>query len=749
MISVFEAATACLLFLAASVSFAGAPQTMDRLPASLERGPAVIVPNSTRPWNIADIVEVRRITDVAISEESHQVAFIVKQAFLDTDVVRYGLYLLEPDGHVAQKLAEASYIVQLSWHPNSRAWTVRADIGDGVQLYDVDVQGAIRPLLVISRTVKVGAADSLIAGPADEPPRSVGVASYEWAPDGSSFWYSTYRLRDPPMREKMAEEGVVFKDGRMDFHSFLLDATTVLGVELHCVDVASSQDHLLRFVPGGAEVGLMFSRADGSASWLNDSRHIRYGLWQLDVDGSIQSSAWSIDVASESLVKIPVGTIQEMFSSVPAAEGRGVLVVKVTTDGRRLVQMDGDVLVKDFGKVDFIGFSEELGSWKVASRHIQIVAVRYEDHYGLVAIRGNVVAQMVTTPDSLRHCGFSKDGRAGVCVRESMVSPPDLVDIRLQDGNVSTLVSVNPQYASLRRVDVRPVAWTNRYQRQSVGYLLGGISFGHDVSRPTVVVSHGHDALNVFASQALQWSFPLQLMADQGYLVAEVNEPQATAASRAASAARYGISSDLSTSDVQFQEAFNAVSSMEAALDSLVAGGLADPAKTAIVGYSRGAEIVEWTMTQSKRFHVAIEGDSGGYIASFYALNRPNIREYYRQLYGGSPFDEQARPNYAGLSVSFRSREFAGPLLQMFAQANAVAGLELHSLLRDAGIPSELVYFRNESHLFWNPRHQAAVMQRSLDWLDYWLLHRRNAGVLLEEYQGWESMAAKWNNHER
>src|SRR5208282_6827695 len=106
----------------------------------------------------------------------------------------------------------AAYLGELASHPGTDSWTIRGDFGDGIQLYDVDVLGREHPLAVNPRTVVVGAAESVVDGNATEGPRETGVASYEWAPDGRSLWYSIYRLRDPAERSAMAQQGITYDD---------------------------------------------------------------------------------------------------------------------------------------------------------------------------------------------------------------------------------------------------------------------------------------------------------------------------------------------------------------------------------------------------------------------------------------------------------------------------------------------------------------------------------------------------------
>jgi dipeptidyl aminopeptidase/acylaminoacyl peptidase len=374
------------------------------------------------------------------------------------------------------------------------------------------------------------------------------------------------------------------------------------------------------------------------------------------------------------------------------------------------------------------------------------LAVSYEDRQGLVTVPESRAGQSLKKiTDTLTHCSFTKDIGHGACVRESVTTPPELVDVRMSDGTVVTSVSVNPRYANVRKLQVAPAEWTNRYGNRSTGYITRSSLYSEAKRLPTILVTHGHDATNSFAPEGHQWEVPVQVLAEKGFLVLSVNEPTSTAQSREASETKVGSRSMQSTADIQFYDAFNVVAGMEAALNSAVEKGLTDPDKTGIAGFSRGSEIVEWAMTQSTLFHVAIEGDAGGSVAGRYGLASPPARVRIQQLYGGSPFDPAALPSYQKLSVSFRSTQFAGPLLQLFAQGHGVAGLELHALLQDAGIPTDLVYFPNENHIFWGPRHRAAAMQRSIDWFEYWLLGKRNeAGISQGDYARWDAMAAAW-----
>ncbi len=224
-------------------------RAVDRMPTTLsslaDSGPG------RRPWAIKDIVEIRRVTGIAISEKTRQVAFVVKQSFMDGDEIRYALYVAEPHARIAGKIVESAFMDELAWHPDSSLWTVRGDFGSGIQLYDIGPAGEVHPLVVNPKTVTVGAAESVVDRDADEGPRETGIASYEWAPDGTALWYSLYRLRDAGERSAMARNGIVYDDKEMYVRAFGIDPTLVVGAELHVLQPSEARDRMLLFVPGG------------------------------------------------------------------------------------------------------------------------------------------------------------------------------------------------------------------------------------------------------------------------------------------------------------------------------------------------------------------------------------------------------------------------------------------------------------------------------------------------------------------
>lgn len=724
-----------------------AAQATDRLPRILaatnrDTGHAVL-----RDWTIRDIVEVRQITDVAISDDSRHVAFLVKQSFIDSNRIRYGLYITDiRKPGFATKLTETAYLADLASHPHSNRWTMRADFGDGVQLYDVNEKGERQVLINAAETALDGGYEGITSLDA---PRETGVFSYQWSPDGSSFWYSRPRMRSAAVRQELAARGQFYSDQTMQSLSFTNDALTALeGQELHVMNVKSSADKMLVFAPSTLADNSTFRLNSGTITWAADSRHIQYLSQQPAHDQFARDiSLISVDVLTgETQPVASKGSPYELVSSKPTPDGKGYLTVREEGKERHLLSLRADgVVAKDYGAV---AFRTILDAWWGADNRRFILNVRFAGRDGIASFAesGNASSPLSQVAENLDRCVFSKGLTVGACVRQSLTLPPELVAFSPDGDTIKTLVRPNAQYDEIATLRSEHHEWTNRFGHVNDGYITYPRHYASNQRYPVICVTHGNAARNTFVDEQIQWEYPIQVLAELGYLVLSTNEPRPTTEMEEAEIARMMGGTQVDVNKMQFAVGFDAVAGMEAALKSVVEVGTGDPDKTAIAGFSRGSQVVNLVMTQSKMFKVGSSGE-GGYLnaGAYWEWGAAGIRAQYRTLFGGSPYDPDALKNYRAFSPSFRAREFAGPLLQQAAAEAAGSSLELYELLQDFGIPTELVFYRHEAHVFYQPRHRVSAMKLNIDWFDYWLLGKRNSDPSMKDrYERWDAMARVW-----
>src|SRR5690606_19014604 len=80
------------------------------------------------------------------------------------------------------------------------------------------------------------------------------------------------------------------------------------------------------------------------------------------------------------------------------------------------------------------------------------------------------------------------------------------------------------------------------------------------------------------------------------------------------------------------------------------------------------------------------------------------------------------------------------PLLMQVPESEVRNLIELHTKLKLAGKPTELVAFADEIHLKYQPVHKRAVYDRNLDWYRFWLKGEEDADPAKSgQYERWRS----------
>jgi dipeptidyl aminopeptidase/acylaminoacyl peptidase len=153
-------------------------------------------------------------------------------------------------------------------------------------------------------------------------------------------------------------------------------------------------------------------------------------------------------------------------------------------------------------------------------------------------------------------------------------------------------------------------------------------------------------------------------------------------------------------------------------VDALVKGGIADPDRLTVGGYSYGGYMTNWLITQTTRFKAAVTGAG----AVEHAGNWGNDDMTYDDAYflGGRPWEAAKR--YYDEGALFQMDKVRTPThLVAGADDIRVAVSEdylLDHALHSLGIPSTLLIFPGEGHsLDKNPWHGKIKVREELKWL--------------------------------
>jgi dipeptidyl aminopeptidase/acylaminoacyl peptidase len=160
-----------------------------------------------------------------------------------------------------------------------------------------------------------------------------------------------------------------------------------------------------------------------------------------------------------------------------------------------------------------------------------------------------------------------------------------------------------------------------------------------------------------------------------------------------------------------------------AAVDALVAEGIADDRRLAVAGYSYGGFMTSWTITHTHRFKAAVVGAPVVNLESFHGTSDIGMWFIPWEMRGDI---DGGRETYRRLSPINYVDRVTTPTLIIHGEADERCpvgqGEELFIGLVAAGnVPTEFVRYPGQSHLFLSsgrPSHRLDVNRRVIAWVE-------------------------------
>ncbi|GIL29834.1 serine hydrolase [Actinocatenispora comari] len=157
-------------------------------------------------------------------------------------------------------------------------------------------------------------------------------------------------------------------------------------------------------------------------------------------------------------------------------------------------------------------------------------------------------------------------------------------------------------------------------------------------------------------------------------------------------------------------------------IDDLVAEGLADPDRLAVTGYSYGGYMTCYLTSRDQRFAAAV---AGGVVADLTSMTGTSDLGYYLAAAELSGVPWQDADRYARLSPLTRVQDVRTPTLLVQGENDDRCPVgqaeQWFGALRARGVPTRLVRYPDESHLFildGAPSHRADWNRRVVDWVE-------------------------------
>ena len=302
----------------------------------------------------------------------------------------------------------------------------------------------------------------------------------------------------------------------------------------------------------------------------------------------------------------------------------------------------------------------------------------------------------------------SKDGKFAAAARSSFETPPEIWAGPLGEWRqlISNNAALSPTWGKAQNLE-----WTNEGLNIQ-GWLLPPKQVEPGKRYPMVVLIHGGPSGAEMPEWPATFGMPRAIvaaLASRGYYVLMPN-PRGS----------YGQEEDFTRANVK-DFGGGDLRDILAGVDAAVAHYPIDAQRLGVTGWSYGGYMTMWTVTQTNRFRGAVAGAGIANWQSYYGQNL--IDQWMLPFFGSSVYDDPAV--YEKSSPIHFIKNVKTPTLVIVgerdAECPAPQSYEFWHALRTLGVPTQLIVYPGEGHLFVKPENQTDRMDRAVAWFDKYL----------------------------
>jgi dipeptidyl aminopeptidase/acylaminoacyl peptidase len=303
---------------------------------------------------------------------------------------------------------------------------------------------------------------------------------------------------------------------------------------------------------------------------------------------------------------------------------------------------------------------------------------------------------------------LSKDGKVGAAERSTFDTPPEIWvgpigEWRQLTNNNSALSATWGRAESLE--------WANEgFNIQ--GWLLSPAKIESGRKYPLVVLIHGGPSSAVTPDWPAGFGMSRAIIAalsSRGYYVLMPN-PRGS----------YGQGEEFTRANVK-DFGHGDLRDILAGVDAATKKYPIDSARLGVTGWSYGGYMTMWTVTQTNRFHAAVAGAGIANWQSYYGQNL--IGQWMIPFFGASVYDDPAV--YEKSSPIHFIKKVKTPTLVIVgerdAECPAAQSYEFWHALKTLGVPTQLIVYPGEGHMFIEPKHQVDRLEQTVGWFDRYL----------------------------
>jgi dipeptidyl aminopeptidase/acylaminoacyl peptidase len=645
--------------------------------------PVAQPPAARRPMSIVDLAQLPRVLDPQLSPDGRSLLYMLTRADWRANRPLPHIWKQPVGGGTPSQVTSGDFGEQLArWSPDGSSWlflTRRTETA--TQIYVMPAAG--------------GEARAITQ-------HATSVSQPAWSPDGLSIYFTA---SDPPTAAERERDRL--RDDLFEFEQNL------------------KPRHLWRVtVAGGAEQKLTsgnFSVESFKPS--GDGRHVLIHRTPTTLpDDDVKSEIWILDADGGNPRAITNNAVEELEGEISPDNSRVLFIAEASErlepyypSTLFIVPFSGgapDRVLRDFP------YAIEHAAWTPDGAILAVVNMGV--HSEIFRIDAGTRRARALTDGDHSVQFWSLVGAAGRSVFQ-LDEPSRLGDVWTQPLDGGTPTRVTGHYDSFASDFDTPrqekVVWKGADQTPIEGILFYPSGYRAGTRYPLVVQLHGgpgeSDKFGYGPGVIVNY---LPVLTARGYAVLRPNYRGSSG---------YGAAF---LRDVVGNYFRNMHLDVMAGVDALIARGIVDPDKLAVMGWSAGGHLTNKLITFTPRFKAASASAGLANWTSFYS--QTDWRANRAVWFGGTPWQSNAPIELFWAQSPLRdAAKVKTPTLFFVGQDDPRVpmpqSVEMYRALAAAGVETRLYVAPREGHQWGELRHQVAKANLEMDWFERHVTGRR------------------------
>ncbi|KOO40392.1 S9 family peptidase [Priestia koreensis] len=620
--------------------------------------------------NIEEIVSIPSLSGITISDDGKSIAFVRRTANWEENLYDHNIWIYEKENRKSYQLpAGGTSCTAPSWSPDSKSIAyLRGDDDKNNQIFVQFIED--------NREVQI-------------TNEVEGVNEFKWDAVGKGFYYLA-QAKEPVKREALYEH---FYEVAKEYRNNCLCYTTIDqkpqpnqltdGQDFHIHEFALSND--------GSKAVLIAAPTSKMEDYINRELYL-------------------LHLEERKVEKLP---IDKMLGEGICFSPEGHKICYSASERRKDYYQnhiqDSTLEIYDFHNGEVTRPLSTLDAMPVpldwTSKGI-LIRWQHRTNYciGLLSKDGGV--------DTLSEEGFVLEAsgtRDGEHLAYNKAVEGELFEIYWNDQKITNENSLfDGKFKSHREI----ISWKTSDDVEIEGVLSTPIAFDRNKAYPLLLIIHGGPNWASFPlfSDCFNGKYSIESFTEKGFIVLEPNYRGSSGYGNTFLKANYRTLGMANYDDVI------------SGVDALIEKGIVDKARVGVMGWSNGGYISAFCSTFSNRFKaISVGGGITNWCTNYVHTDLP----YFTSMYlGDNPWNDPEI--YAQTSPMTYIKSASTPTLIQHGEKDARVPIanayELYKGLREMGVETELIVFKDMAYSSDHPGVNATIMKQNLSWFSHYIL---------------------------